>query len=89
VSEPNVYEQLAGMTIERDAAHAVWLDWLVKAGYGIDYSHDIDPPCTLTDLANAYMRATPDDYMTVRDWEWCITENTGAFADHARIEEQG
>jgi len=89
MSEPNVHEQLAGMTIERDATQAVWLDWLVKVGYGIDYSSDIDPPCTLADLAEAWRRAGPDDGMTVKDWAWCITENTGAFANHARIEEQG
>jgi len=91
MSEPNVYEQLAGMTIERDAAQAIsvaWVDWLARTGYGIDYRSDIDPPCTLTDLAKAWHRLDPDDHMTIDDWAWCITENTGAFVAINRIEDE-
>lgn len=59
-------------------SRAAWVDWLARNGYGIDYAHDVDPPCTVRELAEAYVRLTHDGE-SVETWEWCIQENTGAF----------
>ena len=58
------------------AANA-WTDWLASIGYGIDFNSDADPPCTLDELAAAYVRVTGEE--DVETWAWCIRENTGAF----------
>lgn len=63
---------------ERDAAvaqHAAWCDWLAAIGFGIDFSTDVPPPCSLAELAEAMHRDDPRE--AGADWAWCIAEETG------------
>lgn len=64
------------------SAESAWVDWLAREGYGTDYAHDTDPPCTLRELAEAYYRIYPSD-VTVDEWEFCITSSTDAFRGEA------
>lgn len=55
-----------------------WTDWLANIGWGIDYRSDELPPCSLDDLADAYVRTTGDeDHET---WAATIQAETGTFA---------
>lgn len=36
-----------------------WCDWLAEIGFGIDFGSDHTPPCTLNELAGAYIRVDP------------------------------
>jgi hypothetical protein len=62
----------------------MWADWLVGVGYGIDwYTTDGRPPCSLTELAEAYERRYAHeplgDGMTVEDWMECIEAESGKW----------
>jgi hypothetical protein len=50
------------------AAEDMWADWLVRIGYGTDFSTSAAPPCDVMDLARAYQRANPDDPTTEDEW---------------------
>lgn len=63
-----------------------WVKWLAAQGYGIDYNHDTDPPCTVEELAQAYLDEEREKYPDrqgsgtgLEDMVWCIREETGAF----------
>lgn len=64
-----------------------WTDWLAETGYGIDYHSLADPPCSIRDLAEAYVRLTGEE--DAETWEWCIRENTGAFGVSACWNNEG
>ena len=66
-----------GVTTPPDLSSTAWHDWLAHIGYGVDMSMTPEPPCTLTELAEAYHRMEPDT--SAEDWAWCITQETGAF----------
>lgn len=59
------------------AAESKWTDWLASIGYGIDFASKADPPCTIEELADAYVRVTGEEGR--QEWMWCIRENTDAF----------
>lgn len=61
----------------RVETQAKWTDWLASIGYGIDYSGPADPPCTLDELADAYVRITGEEDRTT--WALTITEQTDGF----------
>lgn len=56
-----------------------WLDWLAAAGYGIDWRSDVDPPCTLRELAEAWQRLPDPGADTVEEMMWTIEEETGPW----------
>jgi len=55
-------------------------NWLAEVGYGIEFKLTPEPPVTLEALAQAYMRVHPEDDVTLEDWIWTITQETGALS---------
>jgi len=69
--------------------HAYWLNWLARTHYGIDWRNDIDPPCTLRELAKACWEndfpysweREPTLEDTYQGIELCIEEETGPWTN--------
>lgn len=67
-----------------------WTDWLASIGYGIDYGAigGAEPPCSLAELAAAYVRVTGEEDRET--WAWCIAQETGVLTtDRETDERQG
>ena len=77
------------------STQAEWVTWLAKTGAGVDYAFRPDPPCSLQDLAEAYLltdygSGIEDDTDTTGDpaWKlmaWVIQQETGMFASEVVV----
>ena len=60
-------------------------DWLASNAYGVDYAHETDPPITLHELAEAYMRVEGGEGDTLEDYVDTIRSSTGAYSKEATL----
>lgn len=77
-------ELAEGGAAEHDTERRRWLNWLATTGYGQDFTHDDEPPCTPRELAEVLNERQPLDqdvtpgYTTGVDlWLWTLAECTG------------
>jgi hypothetical protein len=67
------------LPVTPDVPVTEWVTWLAKAGYGIDWRSDIDPPCTLGELAQAWLDLGDQGDTTLEEMKWTIEEETGEW----------
>ena len=71
---------------DAEAERERWLDWLAEAAYGVDWRSDVDPPCTLKELAEAWQRLDQPGADNVEEMAWCIEQETGEWPRTTRQE---